>query len=476
MPLITSTATDIIFSTAAGSDTLQSAINQAQSSGLPLFLAPGVYTQASVTITASVTIYARKDSVQLRSANGNAFVMRIGSGPSSSAIAGVVIRGVNFDGENKPLSSGQNGLIQFYNADRMVVEDCFFWRSKQSGVYLYHSEGRISGNRCDNCVSSITSVNGSGVVIENNYLTNSLDTGIECYRDPWATTQVYFDGTIIQRNRIYSVLNTSGGSGQWGNAIACNGLQALRICHNFISGANFSAIRVNYCRDIVIEGNQAVAIREVAIFVENPADYAGGWRGAVINGNTLDDVGGGIICANTNAGSRRASVVGNTISNVKKKSFTEYNDGTSGGYTRVTHGVGIWLASDCIAEGNIIEYAEAAGIVAIFAGTWDGQAIIDRNTVAAIVSNNILKNCYVGIGYSDNDARTFAEIAGNTIIGAGAFNIVKMASTALPPPAPSGNLYGPPAPVAGAVEMGNVSNAVTTRWSFTRNKIVPAIV
>lgn len=476
MPLITTTPSEIIFSTAAGADTLQTAINRAQSSGLPLFIAPGTYTQASVTITAPVTIYARKDSVQLRSADSNAFVMQVGVGPTSARVPGVVLKGLNFDGENKPLASGQNGLAQFFNADRMVVEDCFFWRSKKVGVYLYGSEGRVSANRCDNCNTAIGSVNGVGMAIENNYLTNNLDNGIECYRSPWANTTTYFDGTIIQSNRIYSVLNTSGGSGQWGNAIVCNGLQHLRICDNFISSANFSAIRVNYCRDVIVTGNQAVGIREVAIFVENPADYPGGWSSVILSSNNLNDVGGGIVCANTNAGSRRASIFGNTISNVKKKTFTEYTSGTTGGYNRVTHGVGIWLAADCVAEGNTIEFAEAAGIAAIFAGTWNGSTNTDRNTVTGIVSNNILKYCYVGIGYSDNDARTFAEISGNTIVGAGAFNIVRMAVSSLPAPAPSGNFYGPPVPVTGAPEMGYQSTAVGARWSFDRNKIVGAIV
>ncbi len=83
--------------------------------------------------------------------------------------------------------------------------------------------------------------------------------------------------------------------------------------------------------------------------------------------------------------------------------------------------------------------------------------------------------CYVGAGYWDDAVRTFAKIAGNTIVGAGAFQIVKMMSTSLPPPTPAGNYYGPPAPVSGATEMG-VSNAVGSRWSFNRNKIVSSTV
>jgi uncharacterized secreted repeat protein (TIGR03808 family) len=466
VPLITTTATDIVFSTAAGADTLQGAVNRAQSSDLPLFIAPGAYMEAPVTISSSVTIYARKESVILRSSTTGAFTLTVGTGPSSARIAGVVIRGLNFDGENKSPPAGQNGLLQAFNADRFVVEDCFLWRSKKAGVYLYASEGRVTANRCDNCVTSIVSVNSWGVSIENNYLTNSLDNGIQCYHDPWAQTQTYFDGATIHRNRIYAVLNSSGGEGQWGNAIVCHGLRYLRITENLVSNANFSAIRVNYCQDVVISSNQVTNAREVAIFVENPADYAGGWSNVVISSNTLSSVGGGVVCANNNAGSRRASIAGNTIFEVKKNTFA-----LSTGYNHVTHGVGIWLAADCVATGNVIEYAESAGIAAIFSGTWNGS-LPDRNAVAAIVTDNIVKYCNVGIGYSDDDFRNHCEIAGNTIVGAIAYKIVKMAATSLPAPAPAGNLYGPPAPVYGAPEMGYVSNAVSNRWSFDRNKVV----
>lgn len=467
MPLITSTPSNIVFSNASGSDTLQGAIDRAQANGLPLFIAPGVYTQAPVIVSAPITIYARKDSVVLKSPGAAAFSISVGSSSSSAVIRGVVLQGLNIDGENKPTG---NGLAQFYNSERMVVEDCFFWRSASSGIYLQNSEGRITGNRCDNCVKGIVSVNGAAVAIEANYISNAKDNGIQCYHNPWATTQTFFDGVIIHGNRIYTTLNQSGGEGQNGNAIICSGLQYLRISDNLVWNANFSAIRIDYCRDVVISGNQIFATMEVAIFVENPADYPGGWRNVVVAANTIDNAGGGIVCANNNAGSRSATITGNTISNIKRNSFP-----LSTGYNHVTHGVGIWLAADCVVSGNTIENAESAGIAAIFSGTWNGS-LPDRNSIAAIVSGNIVKYCNVGIGYSDNDFRTHCDISGNTIVGAATFQIVKMAATSLPAPAPAGNLYGPPAPVNGSPEMGSVTNSVTTRWTFSRNKIVARTV
>ncbi len=476
MPLITQTPNAIVFSTAPGSNTLQGAINQAQSTQLPLFISAGVYTFPPATITAPVTITAIKDSVQLRSSTSNAFSISVGSGTNSSRVAGVVLRGLNFDGENKPLASSIPGLANFWNADRLVVEDCFFWQSAQSGVYLYGSEGRISSNRCDSCNESITGVNTQGMTLENNYLTNSLNNGIQFHVEPWGSNS--FDGVVMHRNRIYTVNNNQGGSGQFGNAIVCTGLQFVRITDNIISIANYSAVRVAYCRDVVISGNVAQSIRETAIFVENPADYAGGWSNISVVSNVLNNVGLGISLVNCNAGSRRATVVGNTIYKAQKNSFPEWTTPDTNPisqYTRITQGVGIWGGADTIIEGNTVEQTASAAIVAIFGGTWNSQtqSAPDRNTVTTIVSGNNVKYCDVGVGYTDDDSRTFGEVSGNTIIGAVRAQIIKMYVTSLAGvPGIPNNGFGPPDIVSGAPDQGGVSSAVSNRWSFFRNKIV----
>jgi len=250
------------------------------------------------------------------------------------------------------------------------------------------------------------------------------------------------------------------------------------ITDNIISIANYSAVRVAYCRDVVISGNVAQSIRETAIFVENPADYAGGWSNISVVSNVLNNVGLGISLVNCNAGSRRATVVGNTIYKAQKNSFPEWTTPDTNPisqYTRITQGVGIWGGADTIIEGNTVEQTASAAIVAIFGGTWNSQtqSAPDRNTVTTIVSGNNVKYCDVGVGYTDDDSRTFGEVSGNTIIGAVRAQIIKMYVTSLAGvPGIPNNGFGPPDIVSGAPDQGGVSSAVSNRWSFFRNKIV----
>ncbi|HMN72408.1 MAG TPA: TIGR03808 family TAT-translocated repetitive protein [Rhodoblastus sp.] len=478
MPLITTQADCIVFSSASGSDTLQGAINAAQSAQKPLFIAGGVYTTPALSITASLTVWAAKNSVIIRSSTGNAVSLSIHA--ASGRMADVVLSGLSFDGESKSLASGASGLVNFSQVDRIVVEDCFFWRSNGTGLYLNNTSGRVSSNGFDTCNTGIYSTNGWGITIENNTLFNSQNNGIYVTREPYAASSLGFDGTTIHRNRITQTLNTSGGSGQFGNAILCSIVQFVRITDNIISGANYSAIRANFCSDMVISGNQINNAKETAIFVENPSDFSPGWSNVTISANTLNGVGGGIHLVNNNAGSRRASVIGNAIYNSLKNSFPEYTSpdtNPANKYTRITYGSGVIISADCIAESNVIENTAGPGIMLSLAGTWNSQTQTnpDRNTISAIVSKNILKYCQVGIGYNDWDTRGFAEIAGNIIVGATSAQIIQMQATNLSGvPGNPNNGFGPYAIVSGASDQGSTSNAVTNRFSFDRNKVVPA--
>ena len=96
------------------------------------------------------------------------------------------------------------------------------------------------------------------------------------------------------------------------------------------------------------------------------------------------------------------------------------------------------------------------------------------NCVNALVAGNILKYCQIGVGYWDLDTRGFAEISGNVICGATIAGIIQVQGTELPVPGAPNNGYGPFAAVAGATDMGSDSSPVTDRFSFYRNKIVPA--
>ena len=273
--------------------------------------------------------------------------MSLAIGSTGGRIGDVVLKGLSFDGEAKPFAEGAAWLASAVQTDRLVIEDCSFWRSTGAGLSLVNSGGRVSGNSFDTCDTAISSTDGAGLSIEDNTIYNSSNNGIWVQQQPYGV--VGFDGTLIHRNRISLTNNNSGGSGQFGNAIRCEQAQYLRITDNMISGANYSAIRCNVCTDVVISGNIVMNVRETAIFVENPGELAAGWSNIVVSGNTLNTVGGGIHLVNTNAGARIASITGNTIYKAVQNQFPEYSTpdaNPASEYTRITYGTGVVAGAD----------------------------------------------------------------------------------------------------------------------------------
>ena len=116
-------------------------------------------------------------------------------------------------------------------------------------------------------------------------------------------------------------------------------------------------------------------------------------------------------------------------------------------------------------------------IVVAVAGTYNTstQTNPDKNTVTANVARNTVKYCQIGIGYNDFDARGYAEISQNIIVGAASAQIIEVQPTNLSGvPGNPNNQFGPFAAVSGATDQGNTSNAIATRFLFNRNKIVPS--
>ena len=338
----------------------------------------------------------------------------------NSPVEDVEISGITLDGQNKPFSvSGRPGLIRARTANRLKISNCFFMNSSQAGIDLELAAGIISANEFWNNKVALNSVSGTGLIISNNYIRDSRDNGIIVSRGTKG-----FDGTIVKSNRIYTVNNETGGSGQFGNAIMLYRLDSVIVTENVISSANYSGIRANACSNVAITGTQILYNRECAIFVENPWVAAGvPYQGIVVTNNSIFDSGEGIKINNPEIKNIRTSVIGNTIQNVNTKTFSEWSSpdrNPSNQYTRITNACGIINSSDAAMTGNTIEDCSVAGIVIHLAGTWNPatQSRPDQKTVVASVIGNTVRNSAIGIGYNDADNRGYAEIAGNGIFGA----------------------------------------------------------
>ncbi|GJE19065.1 TIGR03808 family TAT-translocated repetitive protein [Methylobacterium marchantiae] len=479
MPKIEIGSDVVIYSNAAGSDTFQAAINQAAAVQKPLYVAAGSYSVANLRISDKLKIFATKGSVTISSADTNSFFLTVQSGMSGVRISDVTIEGIIFDGENKPFASAvtRPGLLRCVNVDRLTIRDCFISRSDRSGIDLIQSAGIIDSNEFYDCRTAIYSNKSSGLIVSQNYIRDSKDNGIMVWRSEQAS-----DGTIIQGNRIYGIQNNTGGSGEFGNAIFVYQSNNVTSSNNNIIGCNYSALRYSQSSNAIISNNQISSTRETAIFVEAPDDSAAPYEGVVVVGNAIFDAGEGIKVVNANLGSRRSTISNNVLKNISQKTFDQWASPSRDPATRyaiTTGGNGITASSDAVISGNLAESCGFSGIALTVSGSYNSETgtVRDQNAVAASVVGNIIKNCPVGIGYSDDDLRGFANVSENIIIGASNASITKVDVTNAPNvPNNPNNGFGPLVRRPGAPDVGGNSDPVTTRFSFFRNKIVPKTV
>lgn len=482
----------LTYNNTTGTDTLQSAVNAAVTQKKPLFIAAGTYDlPASLTITGSVTIYGAPNGTILKPPTGatQASVINIGSSPAGNRISDVTLEGLTLQGLDLPISghtwSTPMGLITARKVDRLRISQCFIGQSQGAGIQLYETAGLIEANEFWSCRTGIGSYLGLGLLIERNYIRDSKDNGIEFNRSaPPTYLNPTFEGAVIRANKIYTVDNATGGSGQFGNGIICTQANGMTVTENIVSGTKYSGIRLNACATSIVSNNQIYAARETALFVESLGPDVIGYKGVTITGNIIDYSGNGISVTNPYNGARRVTVVGNSISNLAINVFDEWmtpDRNAAQRYTQRTYAVGVSAeGSDVVIEGNAIEACAGLGLTLYSSGDWNPatQARRTNSSVVTLLVNNVIKSCPIGIGYNMNDPRGYAEISGNAIIGATNGAIVPVHKTDIVGADNPNNLplqmAGPWARDTGSTDIGTSSTAITQRYSFDRNKVMAA--
>jgi uncharacterized secreted repeat protein (TIGR03808 family) len=182
---------------------------------------------------------------------------------------------------------------------------------------------------------------------------------------------------LVLDNRIEDIKAAPGGSGQYGNAINAFRAGNVIVRGNRIRNCDYSAVRGNSASNIQITGNSVSNVREVALYSEFS------FEGAVIANNTVDGAALGVSVCNFNEGGRIAVVQGNIIRNLlpKRPIGTAPDDDA---------GIGIYVEADTSVTGNVVENAPSFGIIA----GW-GKYLRD-----VVISGNVIRNAFVGVGVS----------------------------------------------------------------------------
>jgi uncharacterized secreted repeat protein (TIGR03808 family) len=344
---------------------LQRAIDDAARAQVPLALPPGVYRTGMLRLQNGTQLIGVRGATRLVFNSGAS--MFSGEGANSIGLTNITL-----DGGSIPLPT-RRGLVHCLGGRDIRIADCEITGSGGNGIWFENVSGDISGNIITkSATSAIVSFDAQGLLVSRNTIQGTNDNGIEILR-----TAIGDDGTQVLDNRIEDIKAGPGGSGQYGNAINAFRAGNVIVRGNRIRNCDYSAVRGNSASNIQISGNSVSNVREVALYSEFS------FEGAVIANNTVDGAAVGVSVCNFNEGGRIAVVQGNIIRNLlpKRPIGTAPDDDA---------GIGIYVEADTSVSGNVIENAPSFGIIA----GW-GKYLRD-----VVISGNVIRNAFVGVGVS----------------------------------------------------------------------------
>jgi uncharacterized secreted repeat protein (TIGR03808 family) len=344
---------------------LQRAIDEAARAQAPLALPPGVYRTGMLRLQSGTQLIGVRGATKLVF-NGGASML---SGEGADSIG---LTNITLDGGGIPLPT-RRGLVHCIGGRDIRIADCEITGSGGNGIWFENVSGDVSGNIITkSAATAVVSFDAQGLLVSRNTISGTNDNGIEILR-----TAIGDDGTQVIDNRIEDITAGPGGSGQYGNAINAFRAGNVIVRGNRIRNCDYSAVRGNSASNIQITGNSVSDVREVALYSEFS------FEGAVIANNTVDGAAVGVSVCNFNEGGRIAVVQGNIIRNLlpKRPIGTAPDDDA---------GIGIYVEADTSVTGNVIENAPSFGIVA----GW-GKYLRD-----VVISGNVIRNAFVGVGVS----------------------------------------------------------------------------
>ena len=344
----------------------------------PVFLPAGTFRISNMTLPKRVRITGVPGASRIVY-GGDGFLF------SAQDTELLLLEGVSFDGSNRSFSDQAQGLIEARRVGKVQISNCDIAGAARNAIVVESCAGRI-----DNCTISgaadagIWSVEGRGMAIRDNVVSDCSDGGILVHR--WQEAD---DNTLISGNRVERIGARSGGTGQYGNGINVFRGNGVQIANNHVSACAFSAIRCNSASNAVISGNTCLNSGETALYAEFR------FEGSIIANNLIDGAANGISVVNFNEGGRLAVVSGNIVRNLSAK----------GPYPAegLGFGNGISAEADTAITGNTVENAPNIGMAL-------GWGPYLRNVS---VTGNVIRKAGEGIAVSVTEGAGKAVISGN---------------------------------------------------------------
>jgi uncharacterized secreted repeat protein (TIGR03808 family) len=266
------------------------------------------------------------------------------------------------------------------------LSDCRVIGSAEHGIVLRKVSGRITDCEIGGISGSgLFSEDAAGLEIAHNHVRDCGDNGILVWR-----SEAGEDATIVTSNRIERITAKSGGNEQNGNAINVLRAGSVLINGNRIADCASSAIRASSASNCQMIGNSCARLGDVALLTELS------FEGVVIANNVVDKAAVGISVTNFKEGGRLTVVQGNLIRNIFFRKDID------------SRGIGIAVQVDSVVSGNVVEGSPGYGVMIGWGGYLRDVSVTD----------NLIRDAYIGIGVSTDPSAGTALITRNMISGA----------------------------------------------------------
>jgi uncharacterized secreted repeat protein (TIGR03808 family) len=344
------------------SASLQRAIDRAAQARVPLALPPGVYRAGGLRLPSGTQIIGVRGVTRLMFTSGPSLF-------AAERAETVTLAGLLLDGLLRPLPPN-HGLVHFERTSGVRIADCAILDSGRHGIRFAEVAGEVTGSSITNAADvALLCTDARGVTIAGNAIANSGNNGIVIIRSVAGP-----DGAMVLGNRIEDTRNHDGGSGQFGNAINAYRAGDVIVRGNLIRRSAFSGVRGNSASGIQIVGNTVHDCGETALYSEF------GFEGAIVANNIVDGAQTGVSITNFNEGGRLATVQANIFRNLTRRNA---NPGE-------LNGIGVYVEADTAVTGNVVESADAAGVVI----GW-GRYLRD-----VAVTGNVVRKAPIGVAVS----------------------------------------------------------------------------
>lgn len=354
---------------------LQSAIDAAARSGIPLFVPTGRYFAHGLKLRAGSQLIGVPGQSTLSRKGESALI-------SGDDIADIRLQGLVLDGGGQS-GATKTALLTFSNVADLHISACSISKCSGDGIRLQSSAARLTD-------INFANIDGTGLaaadsvtldVLHNHFQDCGTD-GIDIRRSSPGP-----DGSIVSMNRIERIALGRKIPEENGNGIRLLNGASVTVSNNHIGQCAQSAIRAETSSNYQIAGNSCEQVGESAILV------TGTYSGGLISNNLIDKATTGIALeALRNSGSA-AAVQGNLVRNLTKR--------------QEKGGIGIFVEAEAIVTGNKIDTADFVGLLL----GWG------RNLGNVSANANFISNAHIGIGVSADPEAGYAAVMNNMITG-----------------------------------------------------------